>query len=110
MSESKHGHVEDGATEVLYTIHPDATGSRSSTTSFEADVSGAVRQFERSYLGVRVERRASIVEGSNCAVALMVSGGFASEHLDAIWFEQLARFGLAARRASADAELKASAS
>jgi hypothetical protein len=39
----------------------------------------------------------------------MVSGGFASEHLDAIWFEQLARFGLAARRASAEAELKASA-
>jgi hypothetical protein len=39
----------------------------------------------------------------------MVAGGFASEHLDTIWFEQLARVGLAARRATAEAELKASA-
>lgn len=102
--------VEHGAIEVLYTVHRDTTESRAASTSFEADVNSAARQFERSYLGVRIEPRASIVEGSNCAVALIVSGGFGPEYLDAIWSRQLARFGLAARRANAEADLKAIAS
>jgi hypothetical protein len=101
--------VERGATEVLYTIHRDPSGIASNSSSFEADIRRAMRQFERTYLGVRAESRASIVEGGNCAVALLVSGGFGPQYLDTIWSRQLARFGLAARRASVDAELKASA-
>jgi hypothetical protein len=44
-----------------------------------------VSQFERTYLGVRAESRASIVEGGNCAVALPVSGGFGPQYLDTTW-------------------------
>ena len=101
--------VARAAAEVLYTVHRDAAGNLSSASSFESGIKQAITEFERSYLGVRVEPRASIVEGSNCAVAVLVSGGFSSEHLDTIWSRQLARFGLAARRANVEAELKASA-
>jgi hypothetical protein len=111
MSASEQ-HVHDrerGAVEVLYTIHRDPAASVRRSSSFEADIKRAMKQFEHTYLGVRAESRASIVEGSNCAVALLVSGGFGSEHLDTIWSRQLAWFGLAARRASVEAELKANA-
>jgi hypothetical protein len=101
--------VERGATEVLYTVHRDPANARRRSSSFETDIKRAMSQFERSYLGVRAESRASIVEGSHCGVALFVSGGFGPEHLDAIWSRQLALYGLAAKRANVEPQLKASA-
>jgi hypothetical protein len=95
--------VERIATEVLYTVHRDPAAKLSSS-SFEADVERAITQFGRSYVGVRAETRASGVKSSNCAVALLVSGGFGLDHLETIWSRQLAEFGLSATRAHADAE------